>query len=126
MCPTMCIYDFPGGGRYPAASCSARTPRRLFPGAGAADAERKCMGLENCAKSAASPCRDCCLVAEPARCENKNCRLWQRWFIDSWNALRRPWEAAEDVGADPCLSCLCPRDLCRTPCGPRRAWEVSQ
>ena len=36
-----------------------------------------------------NPCLCCQRVADPAGCDNKDCKLWQRWFIAYWNELRR-------------------------------------
>lgn len=94
-----------------------------------------------------SPCLNCRRVDKPAECENKNCKLWQRWFVEKWNTLRaEPRLAAEHrpkemegvvVGGvryalphrvrgylekDPCQGCLCPRDLCVIPCRAKRDW----
>lgn len=98
-----------------------------------------------------SPCLRCVRVSDPRNCENKNCPLWRRWFIDRWDTLRKqPRQAKEEqvlmpvgisVGGnryahpsqtraylqnDPCQSCLCPKDLCVTPCPTRRAWDESR
>lgn len=95
-----------------------------------------------------SPCGYCTRVREPRECENKSCMLWRQWFIDRWEAMRTAVRVqmdtarAEPVGAavsgthyaapsqvelylqtDPCGACLCPRDLCRTPCRIRRTWD---
>lgn len=98
-----------------------------------------------------SPCLRCSRVADPATCEDKSCQLWRQWFIERWDALRhQPKEAmemvqTEPVGVciggrryaapheterylyqDPCESCLCPRELCGTPCRIRRDWDRSR
>lgn len=94
-----------------------------------------------------SPCGYCTRVRDPRACENKNCMLWRQWFIDRWEAMRGAVRAQMDgrpepVGVavsgtryaapnqverylqtDPCESCLCPRDLCQTPCGLRKNWQ---
>ena len=36
-----------------------------------------------------SPCPECIRVKEPAECDNKNCKLWQRWFLAQWEQTRR-------------------------------------
>lgn len=96
----------------------------------------------------ASPCRTCTRVADPDKCENKNCQVWQRWFINSWDGMRAyprvvrdfmspqpvgvplggrhyaaPHEVMWYMGIDPCSECLCNQDLCKTPCRVRLAWE---
>lgn len=156
MCPNLCTYDLPGGGRYPGASPLAGTSRLPYPGLGAMDVERKCLDMEDCVTSVESPCRDCCLVSDPEACDDGNCRLWQRWFLESWNSLRQSVRGQyhqvrlEEVGSiiggrryapphrreaflavDPCLGCRCPKPLCREHCRLRRLWaegsrEVSQ
>ena len=92
------------------------------------------------------PCLNCTRVDNPAECENKECMPWRRWFIESWDSLRRePRLLREahletegvDIGGtryalphrvhgylekDPCGDCLCPRDLCRIPCRIKRNW----
>ena len=95
-----------------------------------------------------SPCLRCCRVKDPRNCENKNCQTWRRWFLRRWELIRGyPRQAQEQakltpvgisVGGnryapphqtrnylihDPCQSCLCPKDLCTTPCPSRRNWE---
>ena len=94
-----------------------------------------------------SPCFSCTRVADPRNCENKNCQLWRRWFIARWEAmregLRQEMEAApEKVGVivsgqtyaaphqvrryleeDPCVDCLCPKELCNIPCRLKRNWQ---
>lgn len=95
-----------------------------------------------------SPCLTCTRVPNPRDCENKQCRLWQRWFLARW-ALIHAWPRAvmeqENLGptgvviggktyshpgevrrylaADPCNKCLCPRDLCAAPCRVKVTWE---
>ncbi len=36
-----------------------------------------------------SPCIGCQRVADPGACDNKNCKLWQRWFLTRWEQLRK-------------------------------------
>lgn len=31
-----------------------------------------------------SPCITCTRVANPLDCENKQCKLWQKWFLARW------------------------------------------
>lgn len=98
-----------------------------------------------------SPCLRCLRVEDPRKCENKNCQLWQRWFIDQWNMLRAdPRQAMEQVELkpvgvaiggrryaaphqtrsylrkDPCDACRCPKEFCTSPCPTRRAWEEAR
>lgn len=94
-----------------------------------------------------SPCLTCTRVPNPRNCENKQCKLWQRWFLARW-ALIHTWPRAvmdrEDfrpggvtvggntyshpdavrryLATDPCKGCLCPRDLCTTPCRVKETW----
>ena len=35
-----------------------------------------------------SPCQSCLRVANPEACDNKDCKLWQRWFLSRWEQLR--------------------------------------
>ncbi len=98
-----------------------------------------------------SPCMTCTRVIDPQNCENKNCQVWQRWFLARWEAMRRSvrvqMEVAprEKVGAsiggrryaaphvvykylhtDPCHDCVCSKDLCGEPCPSRRSWEMAR
>ena len=98
-----------------------------------------------------SPCSYCTRVPDPRDCENKACMLWRRWFIERWEQMRSSVRCRMDtfqpepVGAcvsgthyaapnqverylrtDPCEACLCPRDLCRTPCRLRRNWDQAR
>lgn len=94
-----------------------------------------------------SPCVVCSRVSDPENCTDKTCRLWQRWFLQRWEETRQTLRQMKDmpdsyagvvVGGvryaapnqvrnflenDPCGSCLCPKDLCDTPCRKRKAWE---
>lgn len=94
-----------------------------------------------------SPCMRCTRVKKPHLCDNKDCEVWRKWFIESWNAMRvaprleiekKPKEAeGVSIGGrvyalphrvdsylkkDPCENCLCPRDLCVIPCRIKRDW----
>ena len=94
-----------------------------------------------------SPCLRCTRVSDPRACENKGCRVWQQWFLERWALIhaypRRAYEATalEPAGvvvgghhyesphrvraylqADPCQSCLCPKDLCTQACHIKRTW----
>ena len=95
----------------------------------------------------ASPCLGWTRVPDPGQCENKNCMLWQRWFVEKWNRLRReprlqmetrekvregeviggqqyalPHRVRAYLHEDPCGKCLCPKDLCKPPCRVKRDW----
>ncbi|MBQ7341013.1 MAG: hypothetical protein IJW41_02460 [Oscillospiraceae bacterium] len=94
-----------------------------------------------------SPCLTCTRVRDPENCENKGCKVWRQWFIKRWELIHRyPREAMEqmelkpvgvNVGGrvyaaphqvedyrmkDPCGDCLCPKELCHSPCPLRREW----
>lgn len=94
-----------------------------------------------------SPCLTCTRVKNPGDCENKNCRVWREWFLTSWDSVRNyprlkmesshagpesisiggnqyvlPHRMREYLEKDPCENCLCPKDLCTSPCPSRRAW----
>lgn len=97
------------------------------------------------------PCIYCTRVTDPENCDNKNCQLWQRWYIETWNAMRRQPRLAQEqrprepegtvIGGvryalphrvddylrrDPCKGCLCPRDLCVIPCRVKRDWTTAR
>ena len=98
-----------------------------------------------------SPCMTCTRVADPRACENKNCQMWQRWFIARWEAMRRnvriqmelaprepvgvvisgrhyaaPHQVRTYLQTDPCHGCVCQKDLCYAPCPSRRSWELAR
>lgn len=79
-------------------------------------------------KRSQSPCIGCRRVADPVNCENKNCALWRPWFISQWErscaVLRRAAAPStlQEQASDPCGSCLCPKELCLTPCQRRLVW----
>ena len=93
------------------------------------------------------PCITCTRVTDPDNCDNKDCMLWQRWYIETWNAMRAaprlnmehlprepegmviggiryalPHRVNSYLQKDPCKGCLCPRDLCVIPCRVKRDW----
>lgn len=35
-----------------------------------------------------NPCNHCVRVPDPAQCDNKQCKVWQRWFLDRWQQVR--------------------------------------
>lgn len=97
-----------------------------------------------------SPCLNCHRVADPKNCENKNCQVWRRWFINRWEAIRSGFRSqmecpTEKVGVpisgntyaaphqvrrylknDPCHSCLCAKDLCKAPCPLKKNWQKAR
>lgn len=100
---------------------------------------------------AVSPCLICTRVADPDNCENKNCRVWQKWFLARWDYIRgyphqameqapmksigvplggrlycHPNQARTYLQTDPCEACKCPRELCTGPCRIRRAWDEAK
>lgn len=100
---------------------------------------------------AANPCLSCTLVADPESCQNKNCAPWRQWFISRWDQMRQvhrqEMETLElkpigvNIGGNyymashqrlaylrknPCNDCLCPKDLCVTPCQLRRTWDAAR
>ena len=36
-----------------------------------------------------SPCTPCSRVTDWARCDNKDCALWRKWFLNRWQQLRK-------------------------------------
>lgn len=68
-----------------------------------------------------NPCRRCRL-ADASRCDDVTCRRWQRWWLQQWEQTRKIWGVVP-VAADPCGSCVFPKQDCATPCPARRAWE---
>lgn len=88
MCRNVCICVFPEGGRYVGSTDTMGMPRLPYPGPGVKAVERKCLEMASFVTSAESPCCGCCLVADPADCNNKNCQLWQRWYVARWDVLR--------------------------------------
>lgn len=98
-----------------------------------------------------SPCLKCTRVKNPRDCEEKNCKAWRSWFIETWNAQRMQFRLArehlalekegENIGGtryalphrvhsylenDPCKGCMSPRDLCRVPCKVKRSWSKAR
>lgn len=98
-----------------------------------------------------SPCLTCSRVRDPDNCENKLCKDWQAWFIDRWEAMRanvfaqvrqqkavaqgaisvggyqysHPDHVRSYLQKDPCGECVCPKDMCDTPCAVRKAWDAA-
>ena len=93
-----------------------------------------------------SPCSTCLRVLDPENCENKECRLWQRWFVGRWEQLRQyprrvmdlpgqpagvyiggkcyahPDQVRGYLTKDPCGGCRV--QTCKTPCRARQNWAV--
>ena len=96
-----------------------------------------------------SPCLYCTRVMDPEDCENKSCKLWQKWFLRRWAVIRayprrmmdgpgqpvgvelggkvyaHPVQVRDYLGKDPCEGCLCDGELCKTPCRARQRWAVA-
>lgn len=95
----------------------------------------------------ASPCLSCTRVKDPRLCENKECRVWRKWFVEKWNAMRAvprlqieqlpkvmegeviggqqyalPHRVRSYLDTDPCEKCVCPKDLCKPQCRIKRDW----
>ena len=34
-----------------------------------------------------NPCKNCTRVQNPRDCENKQCRVWQQWFLSHWEDI---------------------------------------
>lgn len=102
-------------------------------------------------KRSPSPCLRCTRVKNPRSCDNKQCEPWRAWFLSRWALIhaypRRQMQQAEqrpegeNIGGnlyapphrvreylqkDPCERCVCPKELCTTPCRVRRAWEEAK
>lgn len=98
-----------------------------------------------------SPCLSCTRVKDPRNCDNKLCQPWRQWFLRRWDMIHRYPREQMDKGQrkpvgvplggrhyaaphqveayrnnDPCKTCLCPKDLCTTPCRHKRAWEQAK
>jgi len=98
-----------------------------------------------------SPCLSCDRMVNPRLCDDKDCKAWRSWFIQRWEALRAlPRQHLEQAGGtplgtkiggqryvlphqvmgylekDPCVGCLCPKDLCAEPCRVRRDWDMAR
>ncbi len=94
-----------------------------------------------------SPCLRCTRVKDPRQCENKQCKPWRQWFLGRWELIHNypraqmekddlqtegvnvggrkyaaPHRVRSYLAKDPCRDCLCPKDLCTTPCRLKRAW----
>ena len=98
-----------------------------------------------------SPCLRCTRVKNPRACEDKDCKDWQKWFLERWALIhayprvaaecQKPQPGGVVVGGqyyasphqvenylhtDPCKQCLCPKDLCKTPCRVKRDWQKNR
>ena len=94
-----------------------------------------------------SPCLKCTRVKNPRDCEEKNCKVWRKWFIETWDQQRMQFRLAREhmalekegvniggntyalphrvrsyLETDPCSKCFSPRDLCKVPCKVKRRW----
>ena len=97
------------------------------------------------------PCHSCTRVKNPRNCEEKGCKVWKDWFIETWDRQRMQFRLArehmavemegENIGGvryalphrvhnyletDPCSRCLSPRDLCKVPCKVKRNWTYNR
>lgn len=68
-------------------------------------------------KNMESPCVTC-KRTDPQECDNKECRIWQRWFVNRWEQLRREFLKEQD----PCTYCPWPKELCVEDCRHKRLW----
>lgn len=93
-----------------------------------------------------SPCLTCARVLNPEKCENKNCGVWRRWFLKSWDNIRaypraavenarrtpigvplggvyyaHPHRVREYRAVNPCQDCYA-RSLCSEPCALLKDW----
>ena len=80
-----------------------------------------------------SPCETCTRVKDPANCENKHCSTWRAWFSARWELIRgyprrskNQLQPGSEPTEDPCSHCASPRELCKTPCRSRVAWDRTQ
>ena len=74
------------------------------------------------------PCIRCKRVAEPEKCDNKECALWRHWFIERWDQLREPFCKAMKIplDQDPCIQCPVPKDFCFETCKTKKQWEAGR
>ena len=127
----------PGGARY-------AERRYLLPGGSCVMVAKERSKIMS---STVYPCLICGRCADPENCTDKSCRDWQRWFLQQWERTRASFRQAKDLPnppagvqlggrcyaaphevrnylrKDPCGACLCPKDLCQTPCRKRLVWE---
>lgn len=93
-----------------------------------------------------SPCLTCTKVPIPSQCENKNCVLWRKWFLRSWENIRsyprkrmdlaptkpmgvplggrhyaHPHRIREYINSRPCDGC-CAKTFCKSPCKVLTNW----
>lgn len=98
-----------------------------------------------------SPCLYCVRVKNPRECENKNCKVWQKWFLARWELLRHnicqpappapespagvsigghtyyhPDHIRQALQAEPCKTCKYPPELCTAPCRVHRSWDETR
>ena len=97
------------------------------------------------------PCRVCCLVKNPAACENKECKPWRMWFTNTWNRRRRevlgkmegegqvlrgvsiggrryynPDDLRQYLRTNPCAACHMGSGNCTSPCRIKQNWEMAK
>ena len=73
------------------------------------------------------PCVGCTRVPDPEKCDNKDCKLWRKWFLANWELIHGFYlKHVPAVPRDPCESCQCPPEMCFTKCPQRLAWEEKQ
>lgn len=73
------------------------------------------------------PCVGCTRVPDPEKCDNKDCKLWRKWFLANWELIHGFYlKHVPAVPRDPCESCQCPADMCFAKCPQRLAWEAKQ
>ena len=53
-----------------------------------------------------SPCGYCTRVSDPRECENKNCMLWRKWYIDRWDTMRAAIRVRMDAPGVPVGVCV--------------------
>lgn len=95
-----------------------------------------------------SPCMRCERVKDPRECTDKDCVQWRRYFLQSWEGMRRevreqaralptapegvniggthyapPHRVKGYLQTDPCKGCVCPQGLCLLPCARKRRWQ---
>lgn len=46
------------------------------------------------------PCDTCKRVRDPKDCENKQCKVWQQWFLDRWKEVNNYYRQACESNAD--------------------------
>ena len=79
-----------------------------------------------------------CSACSKGLCEDRECQLWQNWFLHKWDIARKQiqscvWNKIDLQGKkafcyllpheleDPCATCVC-KNWCDTPCSLRLNW----